>query len=74
MFGPAEEPLALLFDDWGRPRLDFWTQRELRWAQFNQQVRLCVDPATQAGQLVALAQRYEIAGEAWLWGSLMRKF
>ena len=62
VFGPAEEPLALLFDDWGRPRLDFWTQRELRWAQFNQQVRLCVDPATQAGQLVALAQRYEIAG------------
>jgi ATP-dependent helicase/nuclease subunit B len=56
--GPADEPAAALFDEWGRPRAEVWAQRVLAWPDFEQQVRLCPDPAAQAGQIVALAQSY----------------
>jgi ATP-dependent helicase/nuclease subunit B len=56
--GPANEPAAELFDEWGRPRPAVWTRRVLALPDFGQQVRLCPDPAAQAAQIVALAQRY----------------
>ena len=56
--GPATEPVTGLFDEWGRPRPEVWTQRVLAWPDFERQVRLCPDPAAQAAQIVALAQRY----------------
>ena len=61
VFGPADESVTTLFDEWGRPRVEVWTQRELGGVDFEQRVRLCLDPAAQAGQLVALAQRYVIS-------------
>lgn len=61
VFGPADESVAMLFDEWGRPRVDIWSQRELGGADFEQRVRLCLDPAAQAGQLVSLAQRYVVS-------------
>ena len=61
VFGPADESVTALFDEWGRPRVEVWTQRELGGADFEQRVRLCLDPAAQAGQLVALAQHYVIS-------------
>jgi ATP-dependent helicase/nuclease subunit B len=61
VFGPADESVTALFDEWGRPRVEVWTQRELGGADFEQRVRLCLDPVAQAGQLVALAQRYVIS-------------
>ena len=56
--GPATEPVTGLFDEWGRPRAEVWTRRVLAWPDFERQVRLCPDPAAQAAQIVALAQRY----------------
>jgi ATP-dependent helicase/nuclease subunit B len=56
--GPANEPVAELFDEWGRPRPEVWAQRVLDLPDFERQVRLCPDPAAQAGQIVALAQGY----------------
>ena len=56
--GPANEPD--LFDEWGRPRVDVWTQRDLAWPDFERQVRLCPDPDAQADLLVALARRYPL--------------
>jgi len=56
--GPADEPVETLFDEWGRPRPEAWAQRVLAWPDFEQQVRLCPDPAAQAAQIVRLAQSY----------------
>ena len=56
--GPAAEPLDTLFDEWGRPRAEVWANRLLVWQDFEQRVRLCPDPAAQAGQMVVLAQGY----------------
>ena len=56
--GPAAEPLDTLFDEWGRPRAEVWAERMLVWQDFEQRVRLCPDPAAQAGQIVTLAQGY----------------
>jgi ATP-dependent helicase/nuclease subunit B len=58
VFGPADEPVDALFDEWGRPRTEVWTQRVLSWPDFEKQVSLCPDPAAQAEQIVTLAQRY----------------
>ncbi len=56
--GPADEPIEALFDEWGRPRAGVWAQRVLASPDFERRVRLCPDPAAQAGQIVALAQSY----------------
>jgi ATP-dependent helicase/nuclease subunit B len=56
--GPADEPVDALFDEWGRPRAEAWARRLLAWPDFEERVRLCPDPADQAGQIVALAQGY----------------
>ena len=56
--GPAAEPLDMLFDEWGRPRAEVWAERMPAWQDFEQRVRLCPDPAAQAGQIVTLAQGY----------------
>lgn len=58
VYGPADEPVEALFDEWGRPRPEAWTARALAWPDFEERVRLCADPAEQAEQIVALAQRY----------------
>lgn len=63
--GPAGEPVEILFDEWGRPRAEIWSQRVLAWPEFERQVRLCPDPAAQAERIVALAQSYP-APEGWL--------
>ncbi len=56
--GPADEPVGALFDEWGRPRAEVWTQRVLAWPEFERQVWLCPDPTAQADQIVQLAQSY----------------
>jgi ATP-dependent helicase/nuclease subunit B len=56
--GPADEPVAGLFDEWGRPRPEAWTEREPAWPDFEQQVRLCPNPSAQADVIVALARSY----------------
>ena len=58
VFGPPGEPVEVLFDEWGRPTAEVWSQRELRWEDFEKQVRLCPDPPAQAEQIANLAQRY----------------
>lgn len=60
VFGPAEESPEELFDEWGRPRAAVWAQRWPAWTEFERQVRLCSDPAEQAGRIVELAQRYTV--------------
>lgn len=56
VFAPDAEAAA--FDDWGRPRPEVWTQRELEWEEFEDRVRLCADPAAQAEDIVKLARDY----------------
>jgi len=56
--GPSDEDAALLFDEWGRPRTEVWSRRPLAWADFEERVHLCADPAAQAGRVVALAGGY----------------
>ena len=46
------------FDDWGRPRAELWAARPLTWADFEQRVRLCADPAAQAELIVTCATGY----------------
>jgi ATP-dependent helicase/nuclease subunit B len=58
--GPAGDPVETLFDEWGRPRSELWAARELGLPEFERQVRLCPDPAAQAGQIVKLARSYSI--------------
>jgi len=58
VYGPGDEAPQALFDDWGRPRAEVWDQRLLNWAGFEEHVRLCPDPATQAEEIIALAQDY----------------
>ncbi len=62
VYGPADEPVGELFDEWGRPRTEVWTQRRLAWPDFERLVRLCPDPVAQAEQIVALAQSYPLPG------------
>ena len=47
-----------LFDEWGRPQTDIWSQRVLDWPDFEQRVRPCPDPGAQAERIVALARDY----------------
>lgn len=56
VFGPAED--AGLFDEWGRPREEAWSQRPLGLPDFAGQVRLCADAAEQAVRVTALAREY----------------
>jgi ATP-dependent helicase/nuclease subunit B len=58
--GPADEPARSLFDDWGRPLAEVWAQRVMVWTDFENQVRLCPDPAAQAERMVALAESYKV--------------
>ncbi len=62
---PAQLDLAAAFDSWGRPRTEFWSDREMPWTDFNQQVRLMADPAAQAEHIGQLARRYARPDE-WL--------
>ncbi len=62
---PARLPLAEAFDAWGRPRPEFWADRELPWQDFETQVRLEANPAAQAARITALAARHERPDE-WL--------
>lgn len=55
--GPEDEPVDLLFDEWGRPRPEVWSQRPLDWPDFRQRVHLCADASDQAERIVALARR-----------------
>ncbi len=55
--GPEDEAADLLFDEWGRPRPEAWSQRTLDGADFRQRVHLCADAGDQAERIVALARR-----------------
>lgn len=58
IYGPNEENVDPLFDEWGRPRTEAWSQRSLEWPQFEQRVHLCANAEEQANRVVALAARY----------------
>lgn len=55
--GPGDEPVGHLFDEWGRPHPEVWSQRHLDWPDFRQRIHLCADPADQADRIAALAGR-----------------
>jgi len=56
VFGPAGG--EALFDEWGRPREEAWSQRPLVLPDFAGQVRLCADAAEQAARVTVLARGY----------------
>lgn len=58
IYGPTDENVDALFDDWGRPRTDAWNRRVLDWPQFEQRVHLCANAEEQANRMVTLAARY----------------
>jgi ATP-dependent helicase/nuclease subunit B len=58
VFGPPDEAVANGFDFWGRPQVEAWSQRAPGLADFEQRVKLCPDPADQAGAMVTLARGY----------------
>ncbi|MEO7413375.1 MAG: PD-(D/E)XK nuclease family protein [Opitutaceae bacterium] len=56
VFAPAAEGIG--FDDWGRPRSEYWSQREIELPDFKKRVHLCAHPAAQAEQVAVLAGAY----------------
>lgn len=58
--GQAEE--AALFDEWGRPVAAAWAAKAFSPPDFERRVRLCADPATQAGVIVSCARGYTPPG------------
>lgn len=57
VFAPDEE--CALFDAWGRPNAADWATRVLELPDFENRVRVCVDPGDQASRIVALASDYQ---------------
>ncbi len=53
--GPADDAL---FDGWGRPVAVAWATRLFSPVDFEQRVRLCADPAAQAGAIVSCVLGY----------------
>lgn len=64
-YGPAGEASADLFDSWGRPRTEHWSNRPVGLSDFESQVRLAADPGHQARQIAKLAES-EPDPEEWL--------
>jgi ATP-dependent helicase/nuclease subunit B len=62
-YGPDGETRA--FDPWGRPRVDYWSHRDLALPAFEEQVQLGADPAQQA-KLVAARAMADPRPEEWL--------
>lgn len=56
VFGPPGG--ESLFDEWGRPRIEAWSAREIELPDFERQVHLCADPAAQAERVADCARRY----------------
>jgi len=56
IYGPTEESRDALFDEWGRPRPDVWSQRFLAWPDFEKRVHVCADPEAQAAWVVGIAR------------------
>jgi ATP-dependent helicase/nuclease subunit B len=59
VFAPASE--AAGFDAWGAPVPADWEQRVVEFADFEQRVHLCADPAMQAARLAGLAGAHDPA-------------
>ena len=45
-----------LFDEWGRPRTEAWSNRALEIGKFESRVHLCSDPSAQAGRIIDAIQ------------------